>query len=392
MTLRRKIRMGMVGGGPGSMIGPIHRIAAAMDGEIDLVCGVFSSDREKSLQTARAAYLPEDRVYHSYQDMMLQEAARDPDQRMDFVVVVTPNHLHFPVAQAALSNGFHVLSDKPATLNFKEAEQLSQLIAATGLLYGLTYTYAGYPMIKQARDMVLQGRLGDIRKVLVEYPQGWLTESGIEHSSKQAEWRLDPARAGVSSCMGDIGSHAAHLAEYVSCDTVNEICADLGSVVPGRQMDDDATVLLRFKGGARGVLIASQICAGEENTLKLRVYGDKGGLEWSHTDPNTLLYKPGAAPVQMLRAGGPGLGALAMANCRTPGGHPEGYLEAFANHYRNFAGQIRARQEGRRPSDVELDVPGIADALRGMRFVESTVVASASEQKWFRLPPLASIE
>lgn len=390
MTLPRKIRMGMVGGGPGSMIGPIHRIAAAIDNEIELVCGVFSSDREKSLQTAREMYLPADRVYTDYSTMMRREAERDLDDRMDFVAVVTPNDLHFPVAKAALERGFHVLSDKPATLNFSEAEQLGEIVATTGLLYGLTYTYAGYPMIKQAREMVAQGRVGAIRKVLVEYPQGWLAEGGIEQTNRQAKWRLDPARAGVSSCVGDIGSHAAHLAEYVTGDAISEICADLGSVVPGRQMDDDAAILLRFSGGARGVLIASQICAGEENTLKLRVYGDKGGLEWSHSDPNTLLHKPAAAPVQILRAAGPGLSELALANCRTPGGHPEGYLEAFANHYRNFAGQVRARLLGLRPSDVEQDVPGIAEALHGMRFIESAVAASASEQKWFTLPPLAN--
>lgn len=380
--------MGMVGGGPGSMIGPIHRIAAVMDGQIELVCGVFSSSREKSLVTACELFLAEDRIYENYQQMMLAEASLPADKRMDFVAVVTPNHVHFPVAVAALQQGFHVLSDKPATLNLDEAHKLSELIDSTGLLYGLTHTYAGYPMIKQARDMVQNKILGAVRKVLVEYPQGWLAGSDVEHSSKQAAWRLDPARAGVSSCVGDIGSHAAHICEYVSGESISEICADLGSVVPGRAMDDDATVLLRFDSGARGVLVASQICAGEENTLKLRIYGEQGGLEWSHSDPNTLLHKPADQPVQILRAGGPGLGALAGANCRTPGGHPEGYLEAFANHYRNFAGQIRARLEAREPSAVEADVPGIADAVRGMRFIESTVRASASDQKWHRLPAL----
>lgn len=392
MSAARKIRMGMVGGGPDSMIGPIHRIAAAMDGQIELVCGVFSSNREKSRRTARECYLPAERVYENFETMMREEAALPLGERMDFVAVVTPNHLHFPVAKAALASGFHVLSDKPATLNLAEAESLHALVNKTGLLYGLTHTYAGYPMIKQARQMVADGALGAIRKVLVEYPQGWLSESGVELGSKQAQWRLDPARAGVSSCVGDIGSHAAHISEYVVGSAIESICADLGSVVQGRAMDDDATVILRFKNGARGVLIASQVCAGEENTLKLRVYGDKAGLEWSHSDANTLLFKALDKPVSILRAGGAGLSALALANCRTPGGHPEGYLEAFANHYRNFAGQIRARLEGREATAVEADVPGIVDALRGMRFIESTVAASASSEKWTRLPKVAALE
>lgn len=384
----RKIRMGMVGGGPGSMIGPIHRIAAALDGEIELVCGVFSSQPEVSRATGRSLYLTDARCYSDYATMMRKEAALPADERMDFVAVVTPNHLHFPVAEAALTAGFHVLSDKPATFNLQEAQALAVMLENTGLCYGLTHTYAGYPMIKQARAMVAAGELGAVRKVLVEYPQGWLSESGIEQNSKQAEWRLDPARAGASSCVGDIGSHAAHISEYVSGCAITKICADLGAVVAGRSMDDDATVILRFANGARGVLIASQVCAGEENTLKLRVYGERGGLEWSHADPNTLLHKPLNKPVQLLRAGGPGLSELAQANCRTPGGHPEGYLEAFANHYRNFAGQIRARLEGRQPTAVERDVPGIVDALRGMRFIEATVQASASDTKWMTLPAL----
>ncbi len=391
-SLGRKIRMGMVGGGPGSMIGSIHRLAAAMDGKIELVCGVFSSSKSQSLITAQECCIPASRIYENYAEMMVKEAALPDGERMDLVAIVTPNHLHFPVAKAAFEQGFHVLSDKPATLNLAEAEDLGALLKKSGLLYGLTHTYAGYPMIKQAREMVAAGVLGKLRKVLVEYPQGWLADAGVERSSKQAEWRLDPKRAGVSSCVGDIGSHAAHLSEYVSGDVISEICADLNSVVDGRQLDDDATVLLRFAGGARGVLIASQICAGEENSLKLRVYGEKGGLEWAHNDPNSLLLKLADSPVQILRSGSPGLGELAAANCRTPAGHPEGYLEAFANHYRNFAGQIRARLEEREPSAFELDVPGIADALRGMRFIESTVKASASNQKWHRLAPVAGLE
>lgn len=374
------------------MIGPVHRIAAALDGDIELTCGVFSSDAATSQRKGQELGLNTERCYADFAEMMAKEAALDSQTRMDFVAIVTPNHLHFPVAKMALEHGFHVLSDKPATLNLDEALVLHSLLNKRGLLYGLTHTYAGYPMIKQARDMVAGGALGAVRKVLVEYPQGWLADAAVEQNSKQAQWRLDPARAGVSSCVGDIGSHAAHLSEYVSGSAINSICADLGNVVPGRCMDDDATVILRFANGARGVLIASQICAGEENTLKLRIYGERGGLEWSHADPNSLLHKPLDQPMQTLRAGGPGLSAIAQANCRTPAGHPEGYLEAFANHYRNFAGQIRARLENRQPSAVEADVPGIADALRGMRFIEATVAASASQQKWVVLEPLAVLK
>ena len=390
--MRRKIRMGMVGGGPGSMIGPIHRLAARLDGEVELVCGAFSRDPERSRETAESLQLPAARVYPDYQAMMQGEAALPDGERMDFVAIVTPNDSHFPIAKAALEHGFHVMSDKPATKSLDEVEQLAASLQESGLLYGLTHTYAGYPMIKQARSMVAAGVLGHVRKVLVEYPQGWLAEAGIEAHSRQAAWRLDPNQAGVSSCVGDIGSHAAQLSEYVAGTAISEICADLNAVVDGRQMDDDATVLLRFENGARGVLIASQICAGEENNLKLRIYGEKGGLEWQQHEPNTLWLKWIDRPTEMLRAGGPGLTALALANCRTPGGHPEGYLEAFANHYRNFAGQIRARLEGRAATAVESDVPGIVDALRGMRFIEATVSAASTDQKWHRLPALMALE
>ncbi|MBU71254.1 MAG: oxidoreductase [Spongiibacter sp.] len=384
--------MGMVGGGPGSMIGPIHRLAARLDGEVELVCGAFSRDPERSRETAESLHLPAERVYPDYRAMMQGEAALPDGERMDFVAVVTPNDSHFPIAKAALEQGFHVLSDKPATKSLDEVEQLAASLQQSGLLYGLTHTYAGYPMIKQARSMIAAGALGRVRKVLVEYPQGWLAEAGIEAHSRQAAWRLDPNQAGVSSCVGDIGSHAAQLSEYVAGTAISEICADLNAVVDGRQMDDDATVLLRFENGARGVLIASQICAGEENNLKLRIYGEKGGLEWQQHEPNTLWLKWIDRPTEMLRAGGPGLTALALANCRTPGGHPEGYLEAFANHYRNFAGQIRARLEGRAATAIESDVPDIVDALRGMRFIEATVSAASTDQKWHRLPALMALE
>lgn len=387
----RKIRMGMVGGGPGAMIGPLHRIAAAMDGQIELVCGAFSTDPARCRQAGEALFLPASRIYDDYRDMMRVEAALPATERMDFVAIVTPNDLHFPVAEAALRHGFHVLSDKPATHSLSEAECLRDVLRETGLLYGLTHTYTGYPMIKQAKSLIADGQLGAVRKVLVEYPQGWLADATIGEHNKQAAWRLDPARAGASSCVGDIGVHAAHLAEYVCGDHIAALCADLNAVAPGRDMDDDATVLLRFAGGARGVLIASQICAGEENTLKIRVYGERGGLEWSHADPNSLWLKWPDRPAEWYRAGGPGLMPLAQANCRTPAGHPEGYLEAFANHYRNFGGQIRARLEQRPCSEVERDVPGIDDALRGMRFIEACVTASRATEKWQVLPEIDGI-
>ncbi len=392
MVLHRKIRMGMVGGGPGSMIGPIHRIAARLDGVIELVCGVFSSNPDVSKRAGAELFLSPERCYSDYTEMMAAEAELPLSERMDFVSIVTPNHLHYPVAVAAFKYGFHVLSDKPATFDLNETQSLQKLICETGLLYGLTHTYSGYPMVKQARVMVSAGRLGAVRKVLVEYPQGWLSSAGIEQNSKQANWRLDPSRAGVSSCVGDIGSHAAQLVEYITGSPIVEICADLGSIVAGRSMDDDATVLLRLRNGAKGVLVASQICAGEENNLKIRVYGEQGGLEWSHADPNTLLFKPLDRPVSVLRAGGPELSPLAQANCRTPGGHPEGYLEAFANHYRNFAGQIDANLTQRTANDVEADVPGIQDALRGMRFIEATVTASRSSEKWYSLPDVNGLD
>lgn len=384
--LDRKIRMGMVGGGPGSLIGSVHRAAAALDGEIDLVCGCFSSHAGRSRQAGEALYLPPGRVYADFLEMMAAEAALAEGDRMDFVAVVTPNDLHFPVASAALEHGFHVLSDKPATRSLAEAEQLRALLEKTDLLYGLTHTYVGYPLVKAARTLVAQGQLGIVRKVLVEYPQGWLADAHVARHSKQAAWRLDPARVGISTCVGDIGVHAAHLAEYVIGQSITDVCADLAAVVAGRRMDDDATVLLRFGRDIHGVLVASQICVGEENALKLRIYGTRGGLEWSQQEPNNLWLKWPDRPTELVRAAGPRIGATAAANCRTPGGHPEGFLEAFANHYRNFAGQIRARIEERICSDVERDVPGIADALRTMRFIEGAVAAGHSEYKWHRLP------
>jgi predicted dehydrogenase len=377
-----KVRMGMVGGGEGAFIGAVHRIAAALDGEIELVCGAFSSDPERSGRSGASLYLPAERVYADFREMMRAEASLPAEQRMQFVAIVTPNHLHFPVAESALTAGFHVMSDKPATFSLAEALRLEALIEDTGLLYGLTHTYTGYPLVKEARERVARGELGKVRKVVVEYPQGWLADRQEDEDNKQAAWRLDPAQAGISSCMGDIGVHAANLAEYVSGQKISAMCADLTAFVEGRELDDDGSILLRFDGGAKGLLFASQVCVGEENAVSIRVYAENGGLEWRQQEPNTLWLKWPDRPAQMLRTGADYLGELAALNTRTPMGHPEGYLEAFANIYMAFAGKIRARDSGAEEDLRSADCPGIEDAVRGMRFIELAVAASASDTKW----------
>lgn len=381
-----KVRMGMVGGGEGAFIGAVHRMAAALDGEIELVCGAFSSDAERSRRSGEALYLAPERVYSDYSAMLAAEAELPPEQRMQFVVIVTPNHMHYPVAEAALRAGFHVMSDKPATFNLQEALQLRDLVSESGLLYGLTHTYTGYPLVKEARERVASGELGKIRKVVVEYPQGWLADPQKDKDNKQAAWRLDPQQVGVSSCMGDIGVHAANLAEYVTGLKVVEICSDLSAFVEGHELDDDGAILLRFENGARGVLHSSQVSVGEENGIKIRAYGEKGGLEWEQLEPNTLWLKWPDRPTEMLRTGGAYLGELATANTRTPMGHPEGYLEAFANLYMAFAGQIRAREAGESPDARSADCPGIEAAVRGMTFIELAVAASNSDVKWHPFP------
>ncbi|MEP4147746.1 MAG: Gfo/Idh/MocA family oxidoreductase [Halioglobus sp.] len=379
-----RVRMGMVGGGEGAFIGAIHRMAAALDGEIELVCGAFSSHPERSRRSGAALCLQPDRVYSNYRDMLSAEASLPAGQRMQFVAIVTPNHLHFPVAQAALRSGFHVMSDKPATFDLAEALQLREVIRETGLLYGLTHTYTGYPLVKEARERIARGELGKIRKVVVEYPQGWLADRQEDQGNKQAAWRLDPAQAGISSCMGDIGVHAANLAEYVTSLNITEICADLTAFVEGRELDDDGSILLRMEQGAKGLLFASQVCVGEENAVSLRVYGEQGGLEWRQQEPNTLWLKWPDRPTEMLRTGGAYLGELAGVNTRTPMGHPEGYLEAFANLYMAFAGKIKALGAGAEQSLRSQDCPGIEEAVRGMSFIELAVTSSASDTKWHR--------
>jgi len=372
-----KVRLGMVGGGEGAFIGSIHRLAAQMDGQIELVCGAFSSKPDKAKSFGKTLYLDDERCYACYEEMFAQEAKLDITLRMEFVAIVTPNHLHFPIAKMALEYGFHVISDKPATLTLAQALELKNIIQNTGLRYGLTHTYTGYPMIKEAKHRLGQGQLGPIRKVIVEYPQGWLANKSDE-SSKQASWRLDPNQAGISCCMADIGIHAANLAEYVTGLKITSLCAELTSNVDDRLLDDDGTVMLRFDSGAHGVLLASQICIGEENSLKLRVYGEHASIEWSQLEPNNLWMKFPEQSSQLIRTGVGQMAAETQACLRTPAGHPEGYLEAFANIYLQFAKQIRT------PAQTNDDVPDIDEAVRGMAFIENVIAASLSEFKWHK--------
>ncbi len=373
--------MGMVGGGKGAFIGAVHRMAALLDGEIELVCGAFSSTKERSISSGLSLYVDKDRCYENYDEMFMRESLLPEDERMEFVSIVTPNFLHFPVAKAAIEHGFHVMSDKPATLNFSEVLELNTVLSKHNVLYGLTHTYNGYPLIKQAKHLIEQGDLGNIVKVVVEYTQGWLASKNDE-DSKQASWRLDPEKSGVSCCMGDIGVHAANLAEYVSGLTISDLCADLTSTVEGRTLDDDGTVMLKFSNGAKGVLLSSQISVGDENNLKLRIYGDNKSIEWSQLEPNTLWLKSNTEPTQQIRTGVGKMCDAAQQAIRTPAGHPEGYLEAFGNIYHNFIKQIRAHQNYQTCDNKTFDVPGIDEAIRGMAFIENVVKASQSEIKW----------
>lgn len=380
--MNRKLRMGMVGGGPGAFIGAIHRMAAIMDGEIELVAGAFSSDPQKSKQAGEQLNLDPQRVYPSFEEMIKKEAALPSDKKIDVVAIVTPNHVHFAPAKLALENGFHVVLDKPMTFDSKEAKELKTIIQKSGKYFCLTHTYTGYPMVKEAREYVKSGKLGAIRKIFVTYPQGWLSNLLEGADNKQADWRTDPSRSGKAGVMGDIGTHAFNLAEYITGLQVTKVCADINIVVKGRKLDDDGSVLLKFDNGASGVLMASQIMAGEENNLTIQVYGEKGGLEWKHGDPNTLLVKWLDAPAQILRAGTGYLSDVTKHNTRTPAGHPEGYIEAFANHYRNFALCVKASIDGEKPKQEWLDFPGAEDGVRGMAFIDNVIESGKSEKKW----------
>jgi predicted dehydrogenase len=381
----RKLRMGMIGGGKDAFIGAIHRIALNMDGLIELSCGALSVKPEVAVDSGKSLFLPEDRIYLSYEEMIKKESGLPGDKRIDFVTIVTPNFAHFAPAMMALDHGFHVVIEKPMTFTLDEARQLKEKVDQTGLMLCLTHTYSGYPMVKQARAMVQQGALGKIRKVYVEYPQGWLSRLSEREGNVQAAWRTDPKKSGKSGSMGDIGTHAAHLAEYISGLKITKLCADLNTVVEGRALDDDGSVLLKFDNGASGVLIASQVAAGEENALKIRLYGERGGIEWAQQEPNTLLVKWQDQPTQVLRAGSnytDRLSSFATHNCRTPGGHPEGYLEAFANIYRNFALTLQARLNGLGPTKEMLDFPKVEEGVRGMAFIDNVVASAQSDKKW----------
>jgi predicted dehydrogenase len=370
--MNRRLRMGMIGGGPGAFIGPIHRLAAELDREIELVAGVFSSDAARSRVGGKAFRIDPARAYASLDAMFASEKARRDG--IDFVAVVTPNHNHLASARAALEAGVPVITDKPLTATLAEAHELAELVQNSGLPFGVTYTYSGYPLVREMRSRVGAGAIGSVRKVVVEYPQGWLAG---ETQGKQAEWRVDPARAGLGGCIGDIGVHAFHLAEFVTGLKVTELLADLAAVVPGRQLDDDCSILLRFTGGARGVLLASQIEIGELNGLRIRLYGDRGGMVWKQEEPNAFTLHLLDGRTEIVRAGDASLGIDCASRIRIPGGHPEGYLEAFANLYRDFAALLRG--------DAAPLLPGIADGVRGMAFIATSVAASRNNAGWVRL-------
>lgn len=383
--MNRKLRMGMVGGGKDAFIGAIHRHAVGIDGMIEIVCGAMSINPEIAKDSGEAMFFEKDRIYLTFEEMITKESQLPEHKRIDFVTIVTPNFAHFAPAMMAMDHGFHVVIEKPIAFTSEEAQQLKQKAAETGKILCLTHTYSGYPLVKQAKQMVKEGVFGKIRKVWVEYPQGWLSKLSEREGNAQAAWRTDPKRSGKSGCMGDIGTHAAHLAEYISGLKITHLCADLNAMVEGRMLDDDGNVLLKLENGATGVLMASQVAAGEENALKIRIYGEKGGLEWAQHEPNTMLVKWLDQPTQIYRAGGnygDRLSSFATHNARTPGGHPEGYLEAFANIYRNFALTLGSNLDGTTPTPEMLDFPGVEDGIRGMAFIDNVVASAQSEQKW----------
>jgi len=383
--MKRKIRMGMVGGGTGAFIGDVHRMAARLDGCIELVCGAFSSNPQKSKASGKALFLSADRVYNSYYEMFQQEAELPEGERMDFVSIVTPNHLHFEPAKLALQSGFHVVCDKPVTFDIEEAKELKKIINRKKMLFALTHNYTGYPMVKQAKAIVAAGKLGKIRRCIVEYPQGWLATRLEATGQKQADWRTDPTKSGKAGAMGDIGTHAENLLEYITGLQITHVCADLNTFVQGRQLDDDGAILLKLNNGAKATLLATQIAAGEENDLRIRVYGEKGGLDWSQMNPNTLLYRTLNKSLQVLRTGVGQQAKTTQAAIRIPAGHPEGFLEAFANIYKNFALTLDQHLEGKKIKALNLDFPTIDDGIRGMHFIDKVVESAASNKKWTKI-------
>ena len=369
----------MVGGGRGAFIGEVHRMASRLDGQIELVCGAFSADPEKSKLSGDDFFLDPDRVYSSYQEMFIKESALPEDVRMDFVSIVTPNHLHFDPVIVALESGFHVICDKPIALSLDQAKIIQEKINEHGRLFALTHNYTGYPMVKEAKHMVKSGKLGKIRKCIVEYPQGWLSDRIEATGQKQAAWRTDPNKSGKAGCLGDIGTHAENLLEYITGLKIIAVCADVHTFVEGRALDDDVSVLLKLEAQARGILFASQIANGEENNLKIRIYGEKGGLEWSQMEPNTLIFRQQDQATQLLRTGVGPLSEHSQIHARIPAGHPEGFIEAFANIYRNFAKRIL---EGKHADNHLYDFPGIEDGIRGMKFIECVLKSAISDKKW----------
>ena len=378
----RKLRMGMIGGGKDAFIGAVHRLAFNMDGQVELIAGALSVNHDIAIDSGRSLYLDESRIYTDYKIMLEKEAAMPADKRLDFISIVTPNFVHFAPAIKALELGFNVVIEKPITFSLDEAKQLKNKLDETGLSLLLCHTYTGYPMIKQAKQILKAGALGKIRKVFVEYPQGWLSTFLEKTGQAQASWRTDPQKSGKAGSMGDIGTHAFNLAEYVTGLQVTEICAELNIVVEGRMLDDDGAVFLKFNNGATGVLMATQVAAGEENNIKIRVYGEMGGLEWKQEDANSLLVKWLDKPTEIYRAGSGYLNSFASHNCRTPAGHPEGYLEAFANLYRNFTLTLKAKLNDEQPKEEWLDFPSINEGIRGMAFIENVVKSGRASEKW----------
>jgi predicted dehydrogenase len=382
--MNRKLRFGMIGGGRGAFIGAVHRIAAQMDGQAELVAGAFSSDPERAKLSGADFFLDPARVYGSYAEMAKAEAARPAAQRLDFVVIVTPNHQHFPPAKLFLEQGFNVVCDKPATFNLAEAKALQKIVAKSGKIFALTHNYTGNVMVKQARELVRSGFLGEIRKVVAEYPQGWLSTLLEKTGQKQAGWRTDPKRSGAAGCIGDIGTHAENLARYITGLHIDSLCADLTTFVPGRKLDDDGNILVRFRGGAKGIIHSSQISVGDENNLNIRVYGTKAALEWYQEHPNELIVKFPDQPRQVWRRGNGYVAPVAGRFTRIPPGHPEGYLEAFANIYRDVFRAIEAEVAGKKqPKD--LDFPTIEDGVEGMAFIETAVKSSNLGARWVKM-------
>ncbi len=379
-----QLKMGMVGGGTGSFIGDVHRKAASIDGMITLVCGAFSSSSEKSIASAKALGISKNRAYGSFEQMIIEESKLSEDKRMDFVAIVTPNHMHFPPAKMALEHGFHVICDKPVTLTLNEAIELKKIVDSSKRVFALTHNYTGYPMVKQAKAMIAKGDLGVIRKINVQYLQGWLSTAVEKTGQKQAAWRVDPSKSGIGGALGDIGTHAENLAEYITGIQIKELAADLSAFGEGRVLDDDGNILLRFENGAKGIMTFSQIATGEENNLGVRIYGTKGSVEWYQENPNELVVRWLNQPKQTFTPGGNGSYPESSEYVRIPAGHPEGYLEGFATIYRSFAKELLLIKEGNIPSTLP-DFPTIGDGIRGMKFIYAAVESSKQNASWIKI-------